>query len=184
MNQINKIDSKLDSCDYANNRVLSDRTVNESDSEHISDIITQLGELGINLNNSDSGDNNADSSEMSSNGSNTGENNDLNADNVGKTSDPIRMYMREMGTVDLLDREGEIAISRKIEDGIKHILSALIKVPGEVPFILEEWQKVENNQLTLSELLLGFYDVEDLSSSASNDLLMAEQELSEEQLDR
>lgn len=177
MEQIeNKTVSKIENCDYLNNRDLSDRAASEVENDHIGDIITQLGDLAININSSDSGDNvdGAATSACSASGSNE-EGGSLNADNTGKTSDPIRMYMREMGSVELLDRDGEIAISRKIEEGIKHILAALVKVPGEVAFILEKWKKVENNEASLSELLLGFYDIEDWSNGANVDGAMIEE---------
>ena len=184
MEQINKANGKLDACDYAGSRDLNDRVTNDGvDSEHIGDIITQLGELGISLNNGDTPEDIGVGSSSSQE-----ESGSINTDNVGKTSDPIRMYMREMGTVDLLDRDGEIAISRKIEDGIKHILSALVKVPGEVPFILDKWKRVERNEIALSDLLLGFYDIDDWSNGSSTEDSMikdiADVEDDVEQLDR
>ena len=76
---------------------------------------------------------------------------------VGRTTDPVRMYMREMGTVDLLTREGEIAIAKRIEEGIRDVLSALAYFPGTVEYLLKAYdQAVENDKL--SDLLVGYLD--------------------------
>ena len=55
---------------------------------------------------------------------------------AGRTTDPVRMYMREMGTVELLTREGEIAIAKRIEEGIRDMLTALASYPGTVEYLL------------------------------------------------
>lgn len=61
---------------------------------------------------------------------------------LGRTTDPVRMYMREMGTVELLTRQGEIAIAQRIEEGIKHVLVALAHFPKIIDSILNEYAKV------------------------------------------
>ncbi len=76
---------------------------------------------------------------------------------VGRTTDPVRMYMREMGTVDLLTREGEIAIAKRIEEGIRDVLSALACFPGTVEYLLETYDRV-TEQDKLSDLLVGYLD--------------------------
>ena len=76
---------------------------------------------------------------------------------VGRTTDPVRMYMREMGTVDLLTREGEIAIAKRIEEGIRDVLSALAYFPGTVEYLLDTYDRV-TEQDKLSDLLVGYLD--------------------------
>lgn len=82
-------------------------------------------------------------------------------DETGRTSDPVRMYMREMGTVELLTRGGEIAIAKRIEEGSKNILSALAHYPGVIESILAEYAKTETTDKRLQEIISGFYDVEE-----------------------
>ena len=78
---------------------------------------------------------------------------------IGRTTDPVRLYMREMGTVDLLTREGEIAIAKRIEEGYRELLSACCFYPGIVDKILDDYQEVENENKRLSEVLVGFMDI-------------------------
>lgn len=80
---------------------------------------------------------------------------------AGRTTDPVRMYMREMGTVELLTREGEIAIAKRIEEGIREKMSALAFYPNAVNTILEEYAQVEAGEKKLSDLLLGYLDPTD-----------------------
>ena len=80
---------------------------------------------------------------------------------VGRTTDPVRLYMREMGTVDLLTREGEIAIAKRIEEGARELLYACCFYPGIVDRILEEYQEVVSGDRRLSEVLVGFMDIEE-----------------------
>ncbi len=74
----------------------------------------------------------------------------------GRTTDPVRMYMREMGTVDLLTREGEIAIAKRIEEGLNQVLSALADFPSVVDTVLGEFDRVVAGEIKLSEVLSGF----------------------------
>ncbi len=76
----------------------------------------------------------------------------------GRTTDPVRMYMREMGTVDLLTREGEIKIAKRIEEGLSQALSALATHPDIVAEFLRYYQKVELGELKISEVISGFTD--------------------------
>jgi RNA polymerase primary sigma factor len=76
----------------------------------------------------------------------------------GRTTDPVRMYMREMGAVELLTREGEIEIAKRIEDGLNQMLSALAAFPETVAEILRQYEKVEAEEMRLSDLLTGFID--------------------------
>jgi len=78
----------------------------------------------------------------------------------GRTTDPVRMYMREMGTVDLLTREGEIEIAKRIEDGLKHMVQAIAACPTTITELLAMVEKVESNELSVDEVVDGLIDVE------------------------
>ena len=77
---------------------------------------------------------------------------------AGRTTDPVRMYMREMGTVELLTREGEIAIAKRIEEGIRDVMAAVAYYPGSVQEILDEYAKVETEERRLSDIMVGYLD--------------------------
>jgi RNA polymerase primary sigma factor len=77
---------------------------------------------------------------------------------VGRTTDPVRMYMREMGTVELLTREGEIVIAKRIEEGIREMMVALSHVPGSVEAILAEYALVATEERKLSDIISGYLD--------------------------
>ncbi|MDE0062872.1 MAG: RNA polymerase sigma factor RpoD [Gammaproteobacteria bacterium] len=79
---------------------------------------------------------------------------------AGRTTDPVRMYMREMGTVELLTREGEIAIAKRIEEGIRDVLAALSGYPGPVEYLLDTYAHV-TREGKLSDLLVGYLDPAD-----------------------
>ena len=76
----------------------------------------------------------------------------------GRTTDPVRMYMREMGTVELLTREGEIEIAKRIEEGLGQVLTALSAYPGTVQSILDRYTKVAAEEARMNDLLVGFID--------------------------
>jgi len=76
----------------------------------------------------------------------------------GRTTDPVRMYMREMGTVELLTREGEIKIAKRIEAGQRHMMQALATYPQTIEKLLEIQVKVESEETRLNDLLTGFID--------------------------
>jgi RNA polymerase primary sigma factor len=76
----------------------------------------------------------------------------------GRTTDPVRMYMREMGAVELLTREGEIQIAKRIEDGTNQMLQALASHPQTIAELLREFEKVEAGEVRLSDVLTGFID--------------------------
>ncbi|MGD8672579.1 MAG: RNA polymerase sigma factor RpoD [Thiogranum sp.] len=76
----------------------------------------------------------------------------------GRTTDPVRMYMREMGTVELLTREGEIEIAKRIEDGLAQVFSALASYPATSEVLLQEYAKVEVGEARLADLFSGFID--------------------------
>ncbi|MEP5568749.1 MAG: RNA polymerase sigma factor RpoD [Halioglobus sp.] len=77
---------------------------------------------------------------------------------AGRTTDPVRMYMREMGTVELLTREGEIVIAKRIEEGIRELLSALALYPGAVKNILDEYELVTKEERKLADIMVGYLD--------------------------
>ena len=78
----------------------------------------------------------------------------------GRTTDPVRMYMREMGTVDLLTREGEIAIAKRIEEGLAQMNAALATFPWSTELLLEDWELHKAGKKRLAELVVGFNDEE------------------------
>jgi RNA polymerase primary sigma factor len=83
----------------------------------------------------------------------------------GRTTDPVRMYMREMGTVELLTRQGEIAIAKRIEEGLKLVLTALAQYPEIIAMILHQYDKVETGEKRLTDIITGFIDDEDIDES-------------------
>ena len=82
----------------------------------------------------------------------------LNEAEIGRTTDPVRMYMREMGAVDLLTREGEIAIAKRIEAGLNTVQQTLAEFPLAVSALLEEFAKIEAGEGRLSDLVNGYGD--------------------------
>jgi len=81
---------------------------------------------------------------------------------VGKTIDPVRMYMREMGTVPLLTREGEIVIAKRIEDGIRETMAILSRYPGIIERIVSQYEAVCLEEGELTVIICGFLDIEDV----------------------
>ena len=80
---------------------------------------------------------------------------------AGRTTDPVRMYMREMGTVELLTREGEIVIAKRIEEGIRELMSAMAFFPGTLEYVLDEYTLVEKEEKKLADILTGYLDLND-----------------------
>src|SRR3954467_14074136 len=76
----------------------------------------------------------------------------------GRTTDPVRMYMREMGSVELLTREGEIEIAKRIEDGLRHMIQAISACPTTVKEILDLADKVEKDEMRIDEVVDGLID--------------------------
>ena len=79
----------------------------------------------------------------------------------GRTTDPVRMYMREMGTVDLLTREGEIKIAKRIEEGIHQVLASLSSYPGTILTLLEAYELILQEEIKLTDVVVGFNDTEE-----------------------
>ena len=101
---------------------------------------------------------------------------------IGRTTDPVRMYMREMGTVELLTREGEIEIAKRIEDGINQVQCSVAEYPEAITYLLDQWDLYEAEEIRLSDIISGFVDPndeQDLAPTATH----VGSELSEEELD-
>ena len=77
---------------------------------------------------------------------------------LGRTTDPVRMYMREMGTVELLTREGEIRIAKRIEEGLDQVRTALAYYPPTYEYLLAAWEPVKVGQGRITDLIVGFLD--------------------------
>ncbi len=138
-----------------------------SDSDQIEDIISMINDMGITV--YESAEAAPDADELLNAGDNTAD--EIAAEEAaaalaaveteaGRTTDPVRMYMREMGTVELLTREGEIAIAKRIEEGIRHVLAATAHFPGPVKYILDRYTEVTKED-KLADLLVGYLDPAD-----------------------
>ena len=77
----------------------------------------------------------------------------------GRTTDPVRMYMREMGSVELLTREGEIEFAKRIEEGLKHMIQAVAACPTTIREILDLAERVEKDETRIDEVVDGLADV-------------------------
>jgi RNA polymerase primary sigma factor len=105
---------------------------------------------------------------------------------LGRTTDPVRMYMREMGTVELLTREGEIKLAKRIEEGLQAILIALAQYPQNILDVLNEYLRYEQQEIRLNDIISGFLDLEELSiplesTSTKESLVVDEDEGIEEE---
>ena len=125
------------------------------DPEQIEDIINMITDMGIEVHEFP-----PDLDQLIANNSETPV--DANAsltsveNEFGRTTDPVRMYMREMGTVDLLTRQGEIKIAKRIEAGMNQVLYALSLYPGTIDMLLDAYISVQDRELKLSDVILGF----------------------------
>ena len=89
---------------------------------------------------------------------------------TGRTTDPVRMYMREMGTVELLTREGEIVIAKRIEEGVRELMHAIAYWPGAVQQVLDEYALVAKEERRLADVIIGWLDpVEDIPATLPDD---------------
>ncbi|MCK9387935.1 MAG: RNA polymerase sigma factor RpoD [Sulfuritalea sp.] len=98
----------------------------------------------------------------------------------GRTTDPVRMYMREMGSVELLTREGEIEIAKRIEDGLKHMIMAISACPTTIAEMLETAGRVARDEMRIDELVDGLIDPnaagEDIEALAEDEELEVEED--------
>ena len=101
---------------------------------------------------------------------------------IGRTTDPVRMYMREMGTVELLTREGEIDIAKRIEDGINQVQCSVAEYPEAINFLLEQWDSYEAEELRLTEIIVGFIDPDEVDEAPVSATHVGS-ELSEDELE-
>ncbi|MDD5241321.1 MAG: RNA polymerase sigma factor RpoD [Sulfuricella sp.] len=104
----------------------------------------------------------------------------------GRTTDPVRMYMREMGSVELLTREGEIEIAKRIEEGLKHMVQAISACPTTIIELLELADKIERDEMRVDELVDGLLNAdgelgEDIADSAMEAEAESDEELTEEE---
>ncbi|UVK78578.1 MAG: RNA polymerase, sigma 70 (sigma D) factor [Sodalis sp. Ffu] len=146
------------------------------DSDQIDDIIQMINDMGIQVM-EEAPD--ADDLLLAENSSDTDEDTVEAAaqvlssveSEIGRTTDPVRMYMREMGTVELLTREGEIDIAKRIEDGINQVQCSVAEYPEAITYLLEQYDRVEAGEARLSDLIIGFVDPnaeEDMTSTATH----------------
>lgn len=89
---------------------------------------------------------------------------------LGRTTDPVRMYMREMGTVELLTREGEIDIAKRIEEGINEVQCAIAEYPEALSELIARYDQVEEGTVRLSDLVTAFVDPNAVESTSVDDL--------------
>jgi len=136
------------------------------DPEQVEEIIATIGDMGIKV-----GEIAPDADTLSISDSNSTTDEDA-ADEAaavlasvdgefGRTTDPVRMYMREMGTVELLTRQGEIEIAKRIEDGLYQVLKALGTYPETINVLLERYQAVTEEQMRLSDVIVNFRETSD-----------------------
>ncbi|MGI2000471.1 RNA polymerase sigma factor RpoD [Shewanella frigidimarina] len=143
------------------------------DSDQIEDIIQMINDMGIRV-----FEEAPDADDMMMSEDNTDEDAAEEAaaalatveSELGRTTDPVRMYMREMGTVELLTREGEIVIAKRIEEGINTVQSSVSEYPQAIAMILEQFDKYEAEELRLSDIISGFInpDDDDVAPTATN----------------
>ena len=91
---------------------------------------------------------------------------------IGRTTDPVRMYMREMGTVELLTREGEIEIAKRIEEGIREVMAAISMFPGTVEGIISDYQRIAEEGGRLSDIFSGYIDPDDDGMSGTDNAIV------------
>ena len=101
---------------------------------------------------------------------------------IGRTTDPVRMYMREMGTVELLTREGEIDIAKRIEEGINQVQCSVAEYPEAINFLLDQWDSYEAEELRLTDIIVGFIDPDEVDEAPVSATHVGS-ELSEDELE-
>ncbi len=148
---------------YLTYREVNDHLPDDIDPEQIEDIINMINDMGIEVHevapDADSiiitGDNPDDEDATEEAAAALAATVDPE---LGRTTDPVRMYMREMGAVELLTREGEIEIAKRIEEGVAQVTRALATFPGAVALLLAAYAKVENEDLRLTDLINAIID--------------------------
>jgi len=143
-----------------------------SDPDQVEDIIQMINDMGIKVYETAP---DADTLLMNDGDSNTDELAAAEAaaalaaveNEAGRTTDPVRMYMREMGTVELLTREGEIVIAKRIEEGLRELMKAMAHFPGTVSHILQEYSGVDTEEKRLSDIITGYLEADDAEIPAA-----------------
>ncbi|QJC32094.1 RNA polymerase sigma factor RpoD [Enterobacteriaceae endosymbiont of Donacia versicolorea] len=128
-------------------------------SDQIKNIIQMINDMGIQVM-----EEAPDNDDLILNNNNTNETEEEEAVQVlsnvesemGRTTDPVRIYMREMGTVELLTREGEINIAKRIEEGINQVQCSVAEYPKSIKYLLQQYNKVKSGDIRLSDLIHGF----------------------------
>lgn len=99
----------------------------------------------------------------------------------GRTTDPVRMYMREMGSVNLLTREGEIEIARRIEDGLKYMIQAISSCPTTIAEVLRLGDLIESGEFSVDEIIEGIVPITDEFDPLEEDVFITEEDEPEEE---
>ncbi|MER2490572.1 RNA polymerase sigma factor RpoD [Catenovulum sediminis] len=102
---------------------------------------------------------------------------------IGRTTDPVRMYMREMGTVELLTREGEIDIAKRIEEGINQVQCSVAEFPEAITYLLDQYDRVEAEEIRLTDIVSGFIDPNEPDDVLAPTATHVGSELSKDDLD-
>ena len=127
-----------------------------SDPDQVEDAIRLLESLGIRINEDNPSDESAPETIVDTRTTLTSVDSE-----VGRTTDPVRLYMREMGTVDLLTREGEIAIAKRIEEGARELLQACCFYPGLVEGVIDDYDLFTKEEKRITDVIVGFMDEDD-----------------------
>ena len=126
----------------------------EVTSEQIEDIMTLFSEMGVNVIESEESEDNSEASESTENGkSDSPVAGNLSDDDIGRTDDPVRMYLREMGSVELLSREGEIAIAKRIEAGREKMIGSLCESSLTMRAIARWHDSLEEGEILLRDII-------------------------------
>jgi len=145
------------------------------DSDQVEDIVSMINDMGIQV-----FENAPDADTLMMSEANTDEDAAEAAaqalatveSEIGRTTDPVRMYMREMGTVELLTRKGEIVIAKRIEEGIKEVQRSVSEYPPAINYLLEMWDNFEAEEVRLTDIIVGFLDPdaedEDIAAAATH----------------
>jgi len=152
------------------------------DPEQLEDIITMINDMGIEVH-----EEAPDAESLLMNEAAAATDNDDTAteeavavltavEETGRTTDPVRMYMREMGTVELLTREGEIAIAKRIEEGLNQVQNSLAQFPWSIQILLDEYEQHLDGKKRMSEFLTGFTDMEQAEEPITEEMLKEEVE--------
>jgi len=132
------------------------------DPEQIEDIVAMINDMGIAVHETAPDTDNvlmADATSVDEDAAEEAAAALVNIDSeFGRTTDPVRMYMREMGAVELLTRDGEIEIAKRIEDGLNQMLSSLASYPATIADMLRQYDLIETGEAKLSDILSGFID--------------------------